>query len=68
MLDGLELAHRRPAPALSLRSAMSLARLWREQARDDDARLVLTTELGPFDDGHRDAGVRRARELLAKLA
>jgi predicted ATPase len=51
-----------------LRSAMSLARLRRQQGRPQEAVALLTPILGWFTEGFDAADLQAARTLLAELA
>jgi serine/threonine protein kinase/tetratricopeptide (TPR) repeat protein len=58
----------RSAASLELRAAMSLARLWQEQGRADDARQILSGVYATFAEGFATADVAEAGTLLAALA
>lgn len=64
----LETARHQGARAWELRTAMSLARLWQEQARADHARVLLSTVYARFTEGFETADLKAARELIRKLA
>ena len=49
-----------------LRTATSLARLWREQGRNDSARDELAPVLGWFTEGLDTSDVQQARRLFDK--
>jgi predicted ATPase len=51
-----------------LRAATSLARLWREQSRRDEARDLLAPVYGWFTEGFDIADLKDARRLLDELA
>ncbi len=63
-----EIARSQEAKSLELRAAMSLARLWSEQGRADEARRRLGDVYGWFTEGFDTPDLRRARALLARLA
>ena len=66
--QALTVARRQEARSLELRAAMSLARLWNEQGRADEARRRLGDVYGWFTEGFDTPDLRRARALLARLA
>ena len=51
-----------------LRAATSLACLWHEQGRDDEARAALYGIAGWFAEGHETADYQEASALLSALA
>jgi predicted ATPase len=51
-----------------LRTASSLARLWRDQHRVKEARARLESVYGRFTEGFATADLREARSLLEQLA
>lgn len=63
-----EIARDQRARSLELRAATSLARLWSEQGRADEARRLLDDTYGWFTEGFETPDLRRARTLLARLA
>ncbi|WP_280152075.1 winged helix-turn-helix domain-containing protein [Piscinibacter sp. XHJ-5] len=63
----LALARRQGALAWQLRTATSLARLWRGQQRIAEARELLSATVGCFDEGLDTADMRAARRLLEAL-
>ena len=68
LTQALEIARSQEAKSLELRAAMSLARLWGEQGRADEARRRLGDVYGWFTEGFDTPDLRRARALLARLA
>jgi predicted ATPase len=64
----LELARRWDAKSFELRAATSLARLWRDQSRREDARRALAGVYGWFTEGFDTQDLRSAKVLLDELA
>jgi hypothetical protein len=67
LLGALEIARAQSALSWELRSALSLARLWRRKGRLADARDLLTATYGKFVEGFATADLVRAREWMAIL-
>jgi predicted ATPase len=67
-LGGLDWASRQQALSWELRTATSLARLWRHQLRDAEARQLLARVYGRFTEGFATTDLREARALLEQLA
>jgi class 3 adenylate cyclase/predicted ATPase len=65
--EALELARRQQTLAFELRSACSLARLWRAQGRSAAARALLASVLARCVQGQGTRDVREAQALLAAL-
>jgi predicted ATPase len=65
--QALEIAQRQQAKSLELRAAMSLAQLWREQGKRDEARELLVPIYGWFSEGVDTADFEEAKALLATL-
>jgi tetratricopeptide (TPR) repeat protein len=63
----LDLAHRQGALSWELRTAMSLARLRRDQGRLGEAQDLLSSVYGRFTEGFETADLQAARGLLAEL-
>jgi predicted ATPase/DNA-binding winged helix-turn-helix (wHTH) protein len=61
-------ARRQGALSWELRTASSLARLWRDQHRVKEARALLGSVYGRFTEGFATADLREARSLLEQLA
>ena len=51
-----------------MRAATSLARLWREQSRQSEARDLLAPLYGWFTEGFDTADLKDAKALLDQLA
>ena len=64
----LDVARRQEAKALELRAAMSLSRLWQQQAKSAEARELLAPIYGWFIEGFDTADLQDARALLDALA
>jgi predicted ATPase len=65
--QALDWAHRQGALSWELRTASSLARLWRDQHRVKEARALLGSVYGRFTEGLATADLREARSLLQEL-
>jgi predicted ATPase len=63
----LEIAEAQGAFLLKLRAATSLARLWREQGKRDEARDLLTPIYGRFTEGFDTLDLKEAGSLLDEL-
>ena len=66
--EALEIARRQAAKSPELRAATSLARLWGEQGRRDEARNLLAPVYGWFTEGFDTADLKDAKALLDALA
>jgi DNA-binding winged helix-turn-helix (wHTH) protein/tetratricopeptide (TPR) repeat protein len=64
----VDLARARSEKSLELRAAMSLARCWRTQGRQDEARRLLASVRGWFTEGFETADLRAAEGLLEEMA
>jgi SAM domain (Sterile alpha motif) len=60
------LGHRRLT--WELRAAMSMARLWRDQGKRDEARDLLAPVYGWFTEGFDTRDLKEAKALLEELA
>jgi predicted ATPase len=67
-LGGLDWAGRQQALSWELRTATSVARLWKHQLRDAEARDLLAEVYGRFTEGFATTDLRKARALLEQLA
>jgi class 3 adenylate cyclase/predicted ATPase len=63
----IELARSRAQKSFELRAAMSLARLWQRQGRNDEARRALADIYGSFTEGFGTADLIAAKALLDEL-
>jgi predicted ATPase len=63
----LTVARARQARSLELRAAMSLARLWRDQGKRDEARKLLAPVYGWFTEGSDKLDLKEAKALLHEL-
>jgi hypothetical protein len=59
---------RQQAKSLELRATTSLARLWRDQGRRDEARELLAPVYGWFTEGFDTLDLKDAKALLDELA
>jgi class 3 adenylate cyclase/tetratricopeptide (TPR) repeat protein len=64
---GLTTARRQHARLFELRTATSLAQVWRDAGRVDDARALLTPAYGWFKSGHHTADLIQARAVLDSM-
>jgi predicted ATPase len=61
-------ARQQQAKSRELRAAMSMARLWRDQGKRDEARNLLAPVYGWFTEGFDTFDLKEAKALLAELA
>jgi class 3 adenylate cyclase/predicted ATPase len=64
----LVVARAQQAKSWELRAATSMARLWRDQGRRDEARVLLAPVYGWFTEGFETLDLRNAKALLDSLA
>jgi predicted ATPase len=64
----LAVARQRQAKSWELRAAMSMARLWRDQGKRDEARALLTPIYGWFTEGFDTLDLKQAKALLEEVA
>jgi tetratricopeptide (TPR) repeat protein len=64
----LAVARAQQAKSLELRGAMSMARLWRDQGKRDEARDLLAPVYGWFTEGFDTLDLKEAKALLDELA
>jgi len=62
-----DVARRQEAKSLELRAAMSLARLWQQQGKRQDAHNLLAPIYGWFTEGFDTADLQEAKALLEEL-
>jgi predicted ATPase len=61
-------ARRQQAKSWELRTSTSLARLWRDQGKRDEARNLLAPDYGWFTEGFETLDLKEAKSLLEELA
>jgi predicted ATPase len=66
--QALAVARGRQAKSLELRAAVSLARLWQQQGKRNEARDLLAPVYGWFTEGFDTADLQEAKALLESLA
>lgn len=64
---GLQIAREQEAKSFELRVAMSLARLWQQQGKQDEARDLLAPVYYGFTEGLDTADLQQAKTLLDEL-
>jgi class 3 adenylate cyclase/predicted ATPase len=64
----LSVARQQQAKSWELRAAMSMARLWRDQGKRDEARELLAPVYGWFTEGFDTLDLKEAKALLDELA
>jgi predicted ATPase len=64
----LAAARKQQAKSWELRAAMSLARLWRNQGKVQQARELLAPVYGWFTEGFDTLDLKKAKALLEELA
>src|SRR5262249_12644687 len=64
----LTVARQQQAKSWELRAAMSMARLWRDQGKRDEARELLALIYGWFTEGFDTRDLKEAKALLNELA
>ena len=67
-LTAIEIARRQEGKSLELRATMSLARLWRQQGKKDQARQMLADIYGWFTEGFDMIDLQQAKPLLDELS
>jgi predicted ATPase len=67
-LTAIRIAQQQKARSFELRAAISMARLWRDQGRRDEARDLLAPVYGWFTEGFDTRDLKKARALLDELA
>ena len=66
-IGALAVARSQSSRTLELRAAMSLARLWKSQERDTEARALLQPAAACFTEGHSTTDLREAEALLRTI-
>jgi predicted ATPase len=66
-LPKIEIARRQQAKSLELRAVMSLARLWQQQGKKEDARRMLAEIYNWFTEGFDTKDLQEAEALLEEL-
>ena len=64
----LEIARKQQAKSWELRAAMSMARLWRDQGKWNEARDLLAPVYDSFTEGFDTRDLKDAKDLLGVLA
>jgi predicted ATPase/class 3 adenylate cyclase len=64
----LTIARQQQAKSWELRAAMSMARLWRDQGKREEARELLAPVYGWFTEGFDTRDLKKAKALLEELA
>jgi predicted ATPase len=64
----LSIAQSQQAKSWELRAAMSMARLWRDQSKSQEARELLAPVFGWFSEGFETLDLKEAKALLDTLA
>jgi class 3 adenylate cyclase/tetratricopeptide (TPR) repeat protein len=67
-LKAIDIARKQQAKSWELRAATSLARLWREQGKRDEARTVLSEVYNWFTEGFDTKDLQEAKALLEELS
>jgi predicted ATPase len=64
----LTVAQQQQAKSWRLRAAMSMARLWRDQGKRNEAHELLASVYGWFTEGFDTLDLREAKKLLDELS
>ena len=64
----LAVARQQQAKSWELRAAMSMARLWRDQGKREEARELLAPVYGWFTEGFDTLDLKEAKALLDELS
>jgi class 3 adenylate cyclase/predicted ATPase len=67
-LTAIEIARRQEGKALELRATVSLARLWQQQGKKDQARRMLADIYAWFTEGFDTVDLQQAQALLQELS
>ncbi len=66
--QALDVARHQQAKSWELRAATSLARLWQQQGKKEEARKMLAEIYGWFTEGFDTKDLKEARALLETLS
>ena len=66
--QAIDIAQRQSSKSWELRAAMSMARLWRDQGRRNEARDLLAPVYDWFTEGFDTLDLKKAKTLLKELA
>ena len=66
--QALAIARQQQAKSWELRAATSMARLWRDHGKRDEARNLLAPVFGWFTEGFQTLDLKEAKALLDELA
>jgi predicted ATPase len=66
--QALAIARRQQTKSLELRAATSLARLWQQQGKHEEAHQLLAPVYGWFTEGSETVDLQEAKALLAALS
>jgi len=64
----IEVARRQEAKSWELRAATSLARLWQQQGKKDEAQQLLAEIYGWFTEGFETKDLQEAKRLIEELS
>ena len=67
-LKAIDIARQQQAKSWELRASTSLARLWQQQDKREDARQLLAEIYGWFTEGFETKDLQEAKALLEELA
>jgi predicted ATPase len=67
-MRAIEIARSQQTRSFELRAAMSMARLWRDQGKRDEARELLAPVYGWFTEGFDTRDLKEAKSLLDELS
>ena len=66
--QAIDIAQRQSSKSWELRAATSMARLWRDQGKRDEARELLAPIYGWFTEGFDTRDLKEAKKLLDELS
>jgi predicted ATPase len=66
--SALTVSRQQQAKSWELRAAMSMARLWRDQGKRDEARDLLAPVYGWFTEGFDTLDLKEAKALVVELS